>query len=131
MPSRGPTYPPKSVATKCGLLWPIAKVDKRLRERREVRRVGKSAAVFLSGVLEYVVAEILEMAGNQALAGKKHRVTPQHISIALRRDVELNALLGNASVFVGDRLKDVSQAVRLPPANEAGEGEGEEPHEEE
>ena len=130
MPSRAPLYPAKSVSTKCGLVLSVARVEKRLRERREVKRVGKASAVFLAGVLEYVVAEILEMAGNQALAGKKHRVTPQHISIALRRDVELNALLGNASVFVGDRLKDVSQAVRLPTTAEAAEEEDEAPHKE-
>ena len=126
MPSRAPTYPPRSLSSKVGLVWPIAKVDRHLRERRLSKRVGKASAVFLSGVLEYVVAEVLEMAGNQAIVGKKHRVSPQHVSLALRKDVELNALLGNSSIFVGDRLKDIGKATTLAKEADVEEGEEEE-----
>ena len=79
----------------------------------------------LSAALEYVVAEILECAGNQCVANKRKRVNPQDVSRAIRNDMELSRLLGNAAVFSGDKLADITKAVTLPPPGEEEEGEEE------
>ena len=107
----------KSRSEKAGLLMPVSKLNRHLRESGRSKRVGAGAPVYLAAILEYAAAEMLELAGNEL--GKRKRITPQDLMKAIRADEELNKLLGGCVVFTSDRVKNVSQAVTYKPKPEA------------
>ena len=91
-----------------------------LRKARVAARVGAGAPVYLAAVLEYLAAEILELAGNAARDNKKTRIIPRHIQLAVRNDEELNKLLGGVTIAAGGVLPNI-HAVLLPKKSEAAE----------
>jgi len=56
-------------------------------------RYSKSAGVFMAGVLEYLTAEVLDLAQVECGAMKNKTIQPKHINLAFRRDQELGMLM--------------------------------------
>ena len=42
-------------------------------------QITMMGAVYMTGVLEYLTAEMMELAGNAASTNKKKRITPRHV----------------------------------------------------
>jgi hypothetical protein len=64
-------------------------------------------------VLEYLSAEILELAGNAARDNKKTRIIPRHLQLAIRNDEELNRLLSGVTIAQGGVLPNIN-TILLP-----------------
>lgn len=73
-----------SRSAKAGLAFPVGRVHRLLRKGNYAQRVGAGAPVYLAAVLEYLAAEILELAGNAARDNKKTRIIPRHLQLAIR-----------------------------------------------
>ena len=102
-----------SSASKAGLQFPVARLNRYLRKGKYASRVGVGAGVYMGAVLEYLCAEILELAGNAARDNKKTRIVPRHIQLAVRNDEELNKLLGSVTIASGGVLPNI-HATLLP-----------------
>src|SRR5690242_21562960 len=106
----------RSRSSKAGLAFPVGRVHRLLPKGNYVQRVGAGAPVCLAAVLEYLVSEILELAGNAARDNKKTRIIPRHLQLAIRNDEELNKLLGHVTIAQGGVLPTIHQSTPpLPP----------------
>uniref|UniRef100_A0A8C0S3C0 Histone H2A n=1 Tax=Canis lupus familiaris TaxID=9615 RepID=A0A8C0S3C0_CANLF len=108
----------KTRSSRAGLQFPVGRVHRLLRKGNYAERVGAGAPVYLAAVLEYLTAEILELAGNAARDNKKTRIIPRHLQLAIRNDEELNKLLGRVTIAQGGVLPNI-QAVLLPKKTES------------
>jgi histone H2A len=100
-------------SAKAGLQFPVGRVGRFIKKGKYATRVGAGAPVYLAAVLEYLCAEILELAGNAARDNKKSRIVPRHLQLAVRNDEELNKLLGGVTIAGGGVLPNI-HAVLLP-----------------
>ena len=98
---------PVSRSTRAGLQFPVGRVARHLRQGRHAQRVGAGAPVYLAAVLEYLAAEVLELAGNAAKDSKKSRVVPRHIQLAIRNDEELAKLMKDVTIASGGVLPHI------------------------
>jgi histone H2A len=78
--------------------------------------------VYLAAVLEYLAAELLELAGNAARDNKKNRIIPRHLQLAIRNDEELGKLLGEVTIAAGGVLPNI-HTVLLPKSKGKKEAE--------
>ncbi|CAL8471702.1 g11244 [Coccomyxa elongata] len=102
-----------SKSTKAGLQFPVGRIARYLKKGKYASRVGAGAPVYLAAVLEYLAAEILELAGNAARDNKKTRIIPRHIQLAVRNDEELSKLLSGVTIAAGGVLPNI-HSVLLP-----------------
>ncbi|XP_036309033.1 histone H2A type 1-H [Pipistrellus kuhlii] len=100
------------------LRFPVGRVHRLLHKGNYAERIGAGAPVYLAAVLEYLAAEILELAGNAARHNRKSRIAPRHLQLAIRNDEELNKLLGKVTIAQGGVLPNI-QAVLLPKKTES------------
>ena len=100
-------------SAKAGLQFPVGRVGRYLKKGKFATRVGAGAPVYLGAILEYLTAEILELAGNAARDNKKTRIIPRHIQLAVRNDEELNKLFGGVTIAQGGVLPNI-HSVLIP-----------------
>lgn len=75
---------------KAGLIFPVSRVHRFLRKTTHHYRIASGAPVYQAAVMEYLTAEILELAGNAARDNKRSRIIPRHILLAIANDDELH-----------------------------------------
>ena len=97
---------------KTDLIFPAGRLGTMLRKGRYTKRVGLGAPVYLAAVLEYLTAEILELAGKVASQHKKKRITPRAVTLAVRHDEELSQLLGNVTFTQGGVLPNLHDVLK-------------------
>nr|QGP73767.1 Histone H2A [Sedum alfredii] len=109
----GPKKPSVSKSLKAGLQFPVGRISRFLKNGRYAQRVGSGAPVYLAAVLEYLAAEVLELAGNAARDNKKSRIIPRHVLLAIRNYEELGKLLNGVTIAHGGVLPNINP-VLLP-----------------
>ena len=102
-----------SKTKRAGLQFPVGRILRHLRKGHFAARIGSGAPVFLAAVLEYLTAEILELAGNAARDNKKARIIPRHLQLAIRNDEELSKVFDGVTISQGGVIPYI-HSVLLP-----------------
>lgn len=84
------------------LVFPIPAVEKFMRARCPQSRIGGGASIYLTAVLEYIAAELLELGGNFARDLKFKRIRPRDVQLAIFNDEELTKLMNNLHVVIAE-----------------------------
>ncbi|XP_015285192.1 PREDICTED: histone H2A-beta, sperm-like [Gekko japonicus] len=126
-----PAFPSqKTKSQRAGLQFPVGRVHRFLRRGQYAERIGMGAAVYLSAVLEYLTAEILELAGNAASENKRQRIGPRHLQLAVRTDEELSQLFAGVTIAEGGVLPNILPQLLHKktevPKEVAGDGQSQE-----
>ena len=98
MRKSGELKPRRSKQQRAGLIFPVNRVLKQLKEYSTHFRVMTNAGVYMTGVLEYLAAEILDVAGIVTISAKKHAIQPRHIMLAIEQDEVLHELLKDVEI---------------------------------
>ncbi|XP_067883491.1 histone H2A type 2-B-like [Heterodontus francisci] len=96
-----------SRSSRAGLQFPVGRVHRLLRKGNYAECVGAGAPVYLAAVLEYLTAEILELASNAARDNKKTRNILRHLQLAVQNGEELTKLLGGVTITQGWVLPNI------------------------
>ena len=109
-----------SRSSRAGLQFPVGRFARLLRKGNYAPRIGSGASIYLAAVIEYLCAEVLELAGNACKDNRKKRIGPRHIQLAVRNDEELNTLLGGVTISEGGVLPNI-HAQLLPKKTMSGD----------
>ena len=100
-----------TAAAKAGLIFPVARTLRVMRGMRLRERISKTAAVALAAAMEYLTAELGELAGEKCQQMKRKLVNNRSIKLALGGDAELGKLWPNAVIHDGGVVPRIEPAV--------------------
>ena len=107
MSGRGKKTTKKTKTTRserAGLQFPVGRFHRLMKKRQLAKHIGSGAAVYCTAVVEYLVAELLQLAGHVSRDNKKKRIVPRHLQLAIRHDEELNKMFGDVTIAQGGVL---------------------------
>merc|ERR1712032_1626148 len=100
-----------SRSARAGVQFPVGRVHRYLKKYVSAdMRVGGTAGVYVAAVMEYLSAEVLELAGNVAKDQKTKRITPRHLQLAIRGDDELDGLI-KATIAGGGVVPHIDKSL--------------------
>lgn len=98
-----------SHSKRAGLNFPVGRIKRFLKHNvRHRTRVSSKAAIYLAAVMEYLTAELLDLAGIAAKQLNVKRITPRHLQLAIRGDEELDQLV-KATISGGGVMPTISK----------------------
>eukprot|EP01128_Nolandella_sp_AFSM9_P009441 TRINITY_DN6040_c0_g1_i1.p1 TRINITY_DN6040_c0_g1~~TRINITY_DN6040_c0_g1_i1.p1 ORF type:complete len:251 (-),score=43.58 TRINITY_DN6040_c0_g1_i1:70-822(-) len=106
----GKVTPSMTRSGRSGLVFPVGRIHRLLKEYFAGYRVGAGAPVSLAAALEYICAEVLELGGNASRDLRMKRITPRHLTLGIRGDEELDKLF-SGTISSGGVIPHIHMAL--------------------
>ena len=113
--------PRETKSEQAGLQFSVDRADGLLVAGEYGRCIDVDTPVYVAAVLEYLAAEVLELAGNAAAEAASAMITARHVRSAISDDDELLALLGVVMPQLKSQKKKKKKAAVQ---SKDGEGSG-------
>ncbi|OMJ74189.1 hypothetical protein SteCoe_26943 [Stentor coeruleus] len=103
---------------KAGLIFPVGRVLRIMKQRRYADRISPNCAVSICAVLEYLTTEILDIAGERTLStesdvASKKMIKPRHICLAVKGDFEMIKAIGpDVIIPMGGVIPHIEDAIK-------------------
>ncbi|GFQ99087.1 hypothetical protein TNCT_248241 [Trichonephila clavata] len=97
----------RSRFSRAGQKCRFSHIERLLKKGNYAERVTKNAPIYLAAVLDYLVAEVLEPAGDIARANLWNRILPRHLQIAFDTEEELDKLIYELPMSLDDVLPNI------------------------
>ena len=101
-----------SASSRAGVNFPVGRLRTYMKKLKVAKNVGAGSAVYMASVLEYLTAELLELAVNYTTQHKKKRINPRALFMSIKQDPELDSLLSDAMVSGGGVREFVNPELR-------------------
>lgn len=96
---------------------PVARIHRYMRKANLSERISGGASVYMSATMEYLLAELLSASSNVCEEMKAKRITPRHLTLAIRKDDELHELLKTVIIPWGGVYPYIEPELIPPPKN--------------
>jgi len=92
-----------SRSSRAGITFPVGRFQRLLRKGKYAERFSACAPVYLASVLEYLTADILDLASSiaQQDSKKSNRITPRNLQLGIQNDSEMSKLLTGVIISQG------------------------------
>jgi histone H2A len=89
-----------SVSGRANLHFPVSRVKTLVKGHTNLR-MGIPSAIVIAAALEYICAEILELAAGALTEADRSRIMPRFVKMAVESDKELSVLFAGANFITG------------------------------
>lgn len=112
---------PISRSLRAGITFPVGRFQRLLKKGKYAERISSCAPVYLASVLEYLTADILDLASSasQQDSKKSNRITPRNLQLGIQNDSEMSKLLSGVIISQGGVVPQVHPSL-LPKNKRAG-----------
>lgn len=101
-----------------GLIFPVGRTQTKLKNyvksKNHKLHVGSSASIYLTAVLECLVAKILNGSKTICRNNFKLRINPRHIRLAIDYHSEFSKMLKNCIINGGGVIPNIEQFILAP-----------------
>ena len=108
---------PESQSSRAGVDFPVGRLGRYMRQTGD--RVGRAAPIHMAAVMDYMCAEILDLAIVVCKDHKRKRIIPRHIELGIRNDVDMSRLYLNQTFFNGGMTPHIDSRL-LPVRKQKG-----------
>jgi histone H2A len=99
---------------RAGIVFPVSRAKREITTSNYKYAVGKAASVYMAAAVQYVAAEIMDIADGQCKKQGKKIITQRHILLAVRDDAELDILV-DADISKGGVMPFIHKKLRTVP----------------